>query len=373
MGNHLEIEYAALTDVGRMRSANEDNLGHAELPWGQVFVVCDGMGGHVGGARASQIAVSSLLEYFARDLMVDPTDSLRRAVGFANEQIYATALNEPALKGMGTTCVILLQHETGLWLAHVGDSRIYIHTDGQLHKLTRDHSFVQGLVDQGLIAEDEAESHPRKNELMRALGIGGEVEIEVTQEPVFPKKGDLFLLCSDGLNGMASDRRIEEILSTSSSLSTKAQLLIDAANAAGGSDNITVQLVSITASPHLSNRYVAIKPPINMARTMPVQENIAPVVPTDPRSPLQRYWVGIVFCGVVLIAGILGIAGVFSSNAADTAAAKALADSLRADSIARVETARKDSIAEVDSLAKAHVADSLHQDSVKRKLIKTNP
>jgi serine/threonine protein phosphatase PrpC len=372
MGNQLTIEYAALTDVGRMRSANEDHLGHAELPWGQVFVVCDGMGGHVGGARASHIAVNSLLEYFARDLVVDPVVSLRKAVSFANEQIFATALNEPALKGMGTTCVILLQKETGLWLAHVGDSRIYIHSDGRLHKLTRDHSFVQGLVDQGVIAEEEAEEHPRKNELMRALGIGGEVDVEVTNEPIFPKQGDVFMLCSDGLNGMAGDRRMEELLSMNGSLGNKAQQLIDAANAAGGNDNITVQLVHILASPHLSNRFVAIKPPINMARTMPVQENIAPVL-TDPRSPLQRYWLGIVLCGVVLLAGVLGLAGVFSSNG-DVARDKAIADSLRNDSIQRVIAAEKaDSTAKADSTMAAFKADSLHKDSVKRKLIPAKP
>ncbi len=358
MGKNLEIEFAPLTDVGRMRSGNEDNMGHAEYPWGQVFVVCDGMGGHVGGARASHIAVSSLLEFFARSEASDPVDLLRRAVNFANEQIYATSLNQPELKGMGTTCVLLLQKETGLWLAHVGDSRIYIHSDKQLHKLTRDHSFVQGLVDQGLIAEEDAERHPRKNELMRALGIGSVVEIEITADPIYPKQGDVFLLCSDGLNGMVSDRMMEGILSGAGSLANKAQSLIDAANAAGGSDNITVHLVGILDSPHLSNRYVAIKPPLNMARTMPVQEAVSEdLKPKDARSPLQKYWVAMVFFGVVMVAGILGIAGVFSSG--PTAKERAVQDSLRQDTLKRKIQADTDSTRKADSLA--YVQDTLGQ------------
>ncbi len=369
MGKTLQIEFASHTDVGRVRSANEDNMGHAELPWGQVFVVCDGMGGHVGGARASHIAVNSLLEFLARDEVLDPVDTLHRAVSFANEQIYATALNQPELKGMGTTCVILLQKETGLWLAHVGDSRIYLYSDGHLHKLTRDHSFVQGLVDQGLVSEDDAENHPRKNELMRALGIAGDVEIEVTSSPIFPKKADLFLLCSDGLNGMVGDRKLEEMLGQTGSLSMKGQMLIDAANAAGGTDNITVQLVEIVDSPHLSNRYVAIKPPINMARTMPVAQTV-PTEPLDARTPLQRYWVAMVFLSVVFLAGVLGLAGVFSSGskAAEERAAfvrdSVMTDSLRLDSISRVEA---------DSLKAAEIiADSLRQDSI-QKAIKPKP
>ncbi len=361
MGKNLDLEFSPLTDVGRMREANEDNMGHAEYPWGQVFTVCDGMGGHVGGATASRIAVSSLLEFFARNDAADPSDLLNKAIHFANEQIYATALNQPALKGMGTTCVILLQKESELWLAHVGDSRIYIFTDGQLHKLTRDHSFVQGLVDEGLIAEEAAEEHPRKNELMRAMGIGADIKVEVTKDPIFPKQGDVFLLCSDGLNGMIGDRNIEEILKKRGMLGTRAQLLIDAANAAGGKDNITVQLVEVLDSPHLSNRYVAIKPPINMARTMPVQEAVT--FPVDTRTILQRYWVGLVFFGVILVAGIIGMVMYGGGPSAAELRAQAVKDSthiadsldgVAEDSVAKArEEYRADSTFRADSTAKA--------------------
>lgn len=346
-----------------MREANEDNMGHAEYPWGQVFTVCDGMGGHVGGATASRIAVSSLLEFFARHDAADPADLLNKAVHFANEQIYATALNQPSLKGMGTTCVILLQKESELWLAHVGDSRIYIFTDGQLHKLTRDHSFVQGLVDEGLIAEEAAEEHPRKNELMRAMGIAAEIKVEVTKNPIFPKQGDVFLLCSDGLNGMIGDRNIEEILKKRGMLGSRAQLLIDAANAAGGKDNITVQLIEVMDSPHLSNRYVAIKPPINMARTMPVQEAVP--FPVDTRTTLQRYWVGLVFFGVILVAGVIAMMMYGGGPSAAELREKAIKDSTHtADSLRIVA---QDSVAK--ALRATEIADSLHKDSVDKKLI----
>jgi serine/threonine protein phosphatase PrpC len=380
MGNSLRIQFASLTDVGRVRSANEDNLGHAEYPWGQLFTVCDGMGGHVGGAKASHIAVSSILEFMARNDAADPIASLNQAVRFANEQIYATALNQRELKGMGTTCTVLLQKESGIWLAHVGDSRIYILSDRQLHKVTRDHSFVQGLVDEGLIAEEDAESHPRKNELKRALGIGGDVDVEVTQQPIFPKKGDVFLLCSDGLNGMVSDRNIEQILNGPGSLQEKVKTLIDAANAGGGNDNITVQLVEVLDSPHLANKFVAIKPPINLARTMPVQEDAeAPAAPMDTRTVLQKYWVAIVFCGVILVAGVIGAVMMGGGPSKEEIRAKFVKDSTakaeKEDSIRNVkmeEAQRKIDSAYVADVKKYE--DSLaHKQNPKTKPIKPEP
>lgn len=347
METPLQIIHVARTDVGKVRAANEDNQGHAEYYWGQVFVVCDGMGGHVGGAKASQIAVDSILEFMARDKAENPAASLEKAIAFANEQIYATALSQPALKGMGTTCVAILQKETGLWIAHVGDSRAYIYTDGKLFKLSRDHSFVQRLVDQGTIAEEDAELHPRKNELTRALGIKGDVEVEVTAEPIFPKKGDVFLLCSDGLYGMTGDTGIQKVLAGPGTLDEKAKLLIDEANEGGGNDNITVQLLHVTASPHIANRYTAIKPPIHLGRTMPVEQAVAPVAaPAQPHVPIvKKYLIPLVFGITALLA--LGIVLL------QVDWGKAEREKLEA----RKEFVR-DSI-EMDSLKKALYADSL--------------
>lgn len=348
----LQIQFAATSDTGRVRGANEDNQGHAEFPWGQVFVVCDGMGGHVGGAKASEIAVSSILEYLARDSAHDPVASLRKAIEFANEQIYATALNQRELKGMGTTCVALLQKETGLWLAHVGDSRAYIYTDGKLYKLSRDHSFVQGLVDQGTIAEEEAELHPRKNELMRALGVTSEVEVEVTQDPIYPKKGDVFVLCSDGLHGMTGDTGIQKVLAGSGSLEEKTQALVQEANEAGGTDNITVHLIHVTDSPHVVNRYLAIKPPVHLGRTLPVEQAIG--ANAEPKPPFfKRYMIPLVFGGVFVL-----VVGLFFSGVLGGMGGKSQAELGQA---VRDSTRRADSL---ETVRQNHLRDSVFADSI---------
>jgi serine/threonine protein phosphatase PrpC len=370
MASTLQLEFAAQTDVGKVRAANEDNHGHAEYPWGQIFVVCDGMGGHVGGAKASHIAVTSILEYMARDDARDPKVSLQKAISFANEQIFATALSQRELKGMGTTCVMLLQKETGLWLAHVGDSRAYIFTDGKLHKLSRDHSFVQRLVDQGTIAEEDMELHPRKNELTRALGISGEVEVEVAADPIFPKKGDVFVLCSDGLYGMTSDTGIQKVLAGAGSLEEKAQLMIDEANEAGGTDNITVHLIHIMESPHVVNRFLPVRPPVHQGRTMPLEQTVE----TSPAAGagrsgqvpfFKRYMIPLIFLGVFLLAaGIFAVGWWRDAQAREAQevrdkyvrdSTKAAQDSIavvKADSVAKVEQAYRDSV-RLDSAARA--------------------
>ncbi len=266
----MKINFSEKTDVGRVRKANEDNMGHLEMPWGWIFTVCDGMGGHVGGATASSIAVNSILEFLGQDQApADPQAALAKSLEFANEQIYATTLAQPELRGMGTTAVIMLMMGSSLWLAHVGDSRIYIHSEGRLHRLTRDHSFVQTLVDQGIISEDEMELHPRKNELTRALGTRPAVEPEVSERAVHPQKGDTFLLCSDGLYGMIDPHEILSILESNPALQPAAERLIFEANERGGTDNITVQLVRIEDSPHAKSRYDTVKVRADLAHTQP--------------------------------------------------------------------------------------------------------
>ncbi|MEM0997231.1 MAG: Stp1/IreP family PP2C-type Ser/Thr phosphatase [Bacteroidota bacterium] len=258
------------TDVGRVRQANEDSIGHLETEWGLVLILCDGMGGHRGGATASQLAVRCIREYFSSyQADADEVTALRNAVSFANEQIYATAVNEPELKGMGTTCVVVLVKGEQIWIAHVGDSRAYLYADQRLKRLTRDHSFVQGLVDQGVITDEEAERHPRKNELMLALGIRPEVEVTVTEKPILPVSGDRFLICSDGLNGMINDREIASCLKNHLDLAQLGTVLIERANENGGTDNISVQVLRIDASPHRRRTFVPILPPMSRRTTDP--------------------------------------------------------------------------------------------------------
>ncbi len=239
-GNH--------TDTGQVRHHNEDYLGFFENENGAFFVVCDGMGGHAGGATASQMAVGSIRQFFDSKFYPNPQDAIYQALQYANTQIYQKAINTPELRGMGTTCVLLMLRDNWVYYGHVGDSRIYVYRSGRLTQLTRDHSFVQALIDQGLITEQEAETHPRRNELLRAIGTSPFVEVEIAQEAFRPYQNDVFLLCSDGLTGMVSKQSIENTLVGSTSLQHKAIQLVESANLMGGTDNITVQLVEFTGN-----------------------------------------------------------------------------------------------------------------------------
>lgn len=281
----MKYSFIGNTDVGLVRQANEDSIGHQDMPWGKVVVLCDGMGGHRGGATASGIAVRCILEFFNSDEIESIPDALEQSVSFANEQIFATALDDPDLKGMGTTCVVLVQKEEEIWLAHVGDSRAYLHQARQLHRLTRDHSFVQQLVDSGAISDEEAEKHPRKNELLSALGIRPEVTVEVTSEAILVAPGSTILLCSDGLNGMINDDQIRKLMSSGKELSQICGDLIEAAKQGGGTDNISVQLLRVEQSVHSKSRFIPILPPPDRVQTNPKEE---PISPTETPAGFNR-------------------------------------------------------------------------------------
>lgn len=257
--------------VGKVRKGQEDSHGVAKAtPNGDVFVVCDGMGGHVGGQKASSIAVDSILEYLKREKYDDSVKALDQALQFANMQILGHASRHPELKGMGTTACILLLRGNEAYIAHVGDSRIYLYLgkEKQLHRVTKDHSYVQTLVDlpdghPEKISDEEAESHPNKNRILKALGIKPELYPTITSKPILPKTGDVFLICSDGLNGMISDDTICGVLSGRGSIKQKGNLLIDLAMEAGGRDNITVELIQISNSPHKRSVFRSCNPQSN--------------------------------------------------------------------------------------------------------------
>lgn len=257
----IQFKHYSKTDVGLVRSANEDGYGDALTPNGHVYTVCDGMGGHVGGATASKIAVQSILEYFNKQNYDNLMVAIDRALIFANEQIYGAAQNDPSLKGMGTTAVILIINGNECYLGHVGDSRIYLKSENKLYRLTKDHSFVQTLVDQGIINDEDAENHPKKNQILKALGIGPLIEPTVASGPTYVKEGDVFMLCSDGLSGMVKDATMEMNIDHLN-LETSGQNLVNLALANGGHDNITVTLVGITNSPHKSSEFTHYNPKI---------------------------------------------------------------------------------------------------------------
>ncbi|MFM2037201.1 MAG: hypothetical protein RL432_140 [Bacteroidota bacterium] len=295
----IQYKHYSKTDVGLVRSANEDGLGDARTPNGHVFTVCDGMGGHVGGATASKIAVQSILEYFNKQVYDNLMVAIDRALIFANEQIYAAAKNDPSLKGMGTTAVILIIYGDECYLGYVGDSRIYLKSEDQLYRLTKDHSFVQTLVDQGIIRDEDAENHPKKNQILKALGIGPLVEPTVASGPTSVKEGDVFMLCSDGLSGMVNDASMEMMVDYLN-LEMSAQNLVNSALANGGHDNITVTLVGITNSPHKTSEFTHYNPKKIINDVIDNQAYI-------PKSPSKKnknliLWIGL---GLLLISSLL--------------------------------------------------------------------
>ena len=255
--------------IGNVRTAQEDSHDIAILtPNGDVFVVCDGMGGHVGGKQASSIAVKSIIEHLKKEKYDQPMQALNDALQFANMQILGYAKAHPELRGMGTTACIVLLQDTEAYIAHVGDSRIYLYMgkEQQLHRVTKDHSYVQTLVDAGQITDEEAEHHPNKNRILKALGI--KPELVPTCNVLHPKNGDCFLICSDGLNGMITDSTIKGVLKQDIPLADKGERLIQLALEAGGHDNITVELIQITSSPHTQSQFISFNP-ASTKRTIP--------------------------------------------------------------------------------------------------------
>lgn len=239
------------TDVGRKRLVNEDSMGSFETCNGLVSVVCDGMGGHVGGATASRLAVDTIQRFLDEQYYMDPREAIGLAIEAANHAILAETNIHTELRGMGSTCVMLLIRDNKVYIGHVGDSRIYLIRTNTITQLTKDHSYVQMLVDCGQLEPEQAEHHPRKNEITNALGIPDMTPATVKEEFIIPESGDCFLLCTDGLSGMVSDKEILSIVSKQKEMGTqeRADVLVRRANEHGGVDNITVQLVEFASVP----------------------------------------------------------------------------------------------------------------------------
>jgi protein phosphatase len=232
----------ARSDVGRKRRSNEDFFAiDAERG---VYVVADGLGGHVAGRRAAEVAVAAFIDACGPAAGEDSLLRARRAVRAANASIRAQAEAEPELEGMGTTLVALLTDGSRATLAHVGDSRAYLQRDGKLHLLTLDHSRVFDMITYQRVPAERLRGHPHRHVITRALGVQASVEPDVGEFPV--RGGDLFLLCTDGLCGALEDTELSEALQEAGDdLEAAAELLIDLANEAGGEDNATALLLRI--------------------------------------------------------------------------------------------------------------------------------
>ena len=226
------------SDVGRQRQANEDSY----LARAPLFVVADGM----GGAQAGEVASLTAIQAFQAGLPDgNPEESIERTIGEANRNIYNQAHADASLAGMGTTITVAAVDSDNerVVIGHVGDSRAYRLRNGIIQRLTKDHSLVEEMRRRGQITEEQAEDHPQRSIITRALGPEPEVQADLATVPSEP--GDIFLLCSDGLTTMIGDEQIREILMGATSLDAAVRTLIDEANRAGGRDNITAVVFQV--------------------------------------------------------------------------------------------------------------------------------
>jgi serine/threonine protein phosphatase PrpC len=249
----MQLKAYGLTHVGRQRQHNEDAFLVEDEA--MLFLVADGMGGHAAGEIASRIAVDSISEFILHTKEDDgtwphaydehfrrSTNRLMAALRMANTRVLEAMRKDARLRGMGTTVVACMAEGDTVSVAHVGDSRAYLIRDGQLSRITNDHSWVFEQVQAGMLTEAEAEKHPLRNVITRALG--GALQVTPDASEIEARPGDVFLLCSDGLTGMVPESEIQRIVtSTNGDLEKACQALIDAANELGGLDNVTAVLV----------------------------------------------------------------------------------------------------------------------------------
>ena len=228
------------TDVGQKRKMNQDYVFASEGPVGNLpnlFTVADGMGGHNAGDYASSHAVRILVDEIREDADYNPVKVIRHAIETANTEIRNRAQEDENLRGMGTTMVVATIVDQYAYVAIVGDSRLYVIQDG-IHQITRDHSLVQEMVKMGEISEEEARNHPDKNIITRAIGVKENVEPDIYEYRL--KKGDIILMCTDGLSNMVEDEDMFNIVKGSRDVVEAVQMLIEKANSNGGRDNIGV-------------------------------------------------------------------------------------------------------------------------------------
>ncbi|MBR4050955.1 MAG: Stp1/IreP family PP2C-type Ser/Thr phosphatase [Clostridia bacterium] len=242
------MKITAKTDIGLVRSNNQDSYAAGELPGGVAWaVVCDGMGGAAGGNVASAEAVKmishSIDEGYRNGMRPSSIRNLlESAIVSANACLFDMSQKDETLNGMGTTCVAVLVVDSTAYISHVGDSRAYVVTEnGSLCQLTRDHSVVQDLVENGSITRDEAKNYPGKNIITRALGVEETVSVDFCEEDI--SDGDILLMCTDGLTNFVSDEDIVSAVSHGSFFEY-AERLVAMANSNGGGDNITVVAIA---------------------------------------------------------------------------------------------------------------------------------
>lgn len=248
------LEFASLSDTGLVRAHNEDAIETSQELG--LAILADGMGGYNAGEVASRMCVeliskhlrqkqqSAWIPILSRQTMV-ASRWISDAISYANESVLEAAHEHAEYVGMGTTIVVAMCHQDKLLVAHVGDSRVYRYRSGELKQITRDHSVLQAQIDAGLITEEQAQFSPIKNLITRAVGAQEDIEVEIHDHQL--EQGDIYLLCSDGLNDMLKHEQINHIMQQHcSQLDLCCQTLVDAANRSGGRDNISVILLRVS-------------------------------------------------------------------------------------------------------------------------------
>ena len=236
---------AGRTHVGLQRAANEDSI--LLMPGVGLFAVADGMGGHRGGRVASQMVTGELTRIATEIGRSLDGEELAEALVDINRKVHQTGQESAELFNMGSTCVAISVMGGRVHLAHLGDSRAYLIRDGAIEQLTSDHRVIQPMLDRGEISEDEARTHPMRNVLTRSVGV--EADVAVTRAEMAIEPGDRIVLCSDGLSDLVSPGQLLEVAGQHEEIEDLVTALIDAANAAGGHDNISVVVVEIGSEP----------------------------------------------------------------------------------------------------------------------------
>lgn len=304
--------FFGITDTGKLRDNNEDAFLAERLPTGWILAcVIDGVGGYEGGEVAAEIASKTLVQALQKP-SGDVLQILRSAVAQANQNIYHEKQSGRGNSQMACVLTLALVDVAGnqFYYAHVGDTRLYLLRDRSLVKVTKDHSFVGFLEDSGRLSEREAMTHPKRNEINKALGFDGQIElkddyIETGQSPFLPD--DVLMLCSDGLTDLVPNQTMTDVLAGGGSLAQKGKALIDAANAAGGKDNITVVLVKNDKKPQKqrATKPVLVKKsaaPADSKTSAPAAANTARVAPAKPAKKNTALWT--LFILTLLFAGL---------------------------------------------------------------------
>ncbi|HPF21761.1 MAG TPA: Stp1/IreP family PP2C-type Ser/Thr phosphatase [Syntrophomonas sp.] len=235
------MKAAGLTDIGLVRKRNEDNY-WLDTDY-QLFVVCDGMGGHLGGDIASRLAIETITRELIKEDLDEFPAALEKAVQSANRIIWETGQATSDLNEMGTTLTAAVIRGNSIWIAHVGDSSLYIIHDAQITKPTSDHTLAEQMRKDGLIAKDDERYQSFHHVLVRALGVENQVDIDIHQMEVTP--GDWILLCTDGLSNLVEQTEIKALLEHENEPQTACQKLLELALARGGYDNITIILIQM--------------------------------------------------------------------------------------------------------------------------------